>query len=318
MARPARYGFTLIELLVVIAIIAILIALLVPAVQKVRAAAARTQSQNNLKQIGLAVHNYHDSQKHVPPLSNAVHPGAPNAGTQNVNNFAGIYFFLLPYVEQEPVYKLGMTNHGAWEQSPNNAGSKVLSVFISPRDPSQPKNPWKEGNGGTWGVSNYGVNHAIFGIPCGSNTVSKLALIKITDGTSNTVGYAEQYARCGLGETDTTSGDNRWHKLWAYHPPWKWERGPYFDTRLMSSGMAGTNQADGSACRCIATSSAAVPQNVPTVDACNPYFVQAMDAGGCIVGLMDGSTRTVTTSVSGTTWVRAIWPTDGLQLDNDW
>jgi prepilin-type N-terminal cleavage/methylation domain-containing protein len=83
--RQRAAGFTLIELLVVIAIIAILIALLVPAVQKVRAAAATTQSRNNLKQIVLAVHGYHDAHKRVPPLGDAVHQGGPNPGTENVN-----------------------------------------------------------------------------------------------------------------------------------------------------------------------------------------------------------------------------------------
>lgn len=307
-----RSAFTLIELLVVIAIIAVLIGLLLPAVQKVRAAAARLQSQNNLKQIALSVHNYHDTNATVPPLADRVSAG---------KNYASVYFFLLPYLEQSALFNLGMANGGVWENSPNNAGSKTLKVLISPRDPSNPPNTWKETNGGTWAMSNYGANHAIFGIPCGSNTISNLRLTTITDGTSNTVAFAEQYARCGLGEPDLTSGaapNNFFHKLWAYRAPWRWERGPYFDTRLMSSGMAGTSQADNSACTPIATSTAAVPQNVPTVQACNPYFVQAMDAGGCVIGMMDGSVRSVTSSVNGNVWVRALWPRDGLVLDGSW
>ncbi len=80
-----------------------------------------------------------------------------------------------------------------------------------------------------------------------------MTLTGITDGTSNTVGFAEQYARCGLGEPDHTSGnppDNYFHKLWAYNPTWRWERAPYFDTRLMSSGMAGNQQNPPTACTC--------------------------------------------------------------------
>src|SRR5437773_1167151 len=151
-----RPGFTLIELLVVIAIIAVLIGLLLPAVQKVRAAATRMKSANNLKQIALSVHNYHDVNTNVPPLAQEVHPGQPIA--QGTNNYASGYYFLLPYIEQSALYDLGQTNNGVWEKSPNNVGSKKLSVFISPRDPSDPLDLWKESNGGTWAVSNYGMN----------------------------------------------------------------------------------------------------------------------------------------------------------------
>jgi prepilin-type N-terminal cleavage/methylation domain-containing protein len=120
--RSRRQGFTLIELLVVIAIIAILIALLVPAVQKVREAAARTQCLNNLKQIGLAAHNFHDSRKKFP------------AGDDE--NHVGPLVYMLPYFEQDPQYKIFSFDPPytrSWWSNPNDRPPSTGQTTYPPR-----------------------------------------------------------------------------------------------------------------------------------------------------------------------------------------
>src|SRR5436190_9151477 len=122
-----RRGFTLIELLVVIAIIAILIALLVPAVQKVREAASRTQCTNNLKQIGIAMHGYHDAYKALPFSSK--NPGVYGPST---------LVFLLPYLEQQPDFDQFSMNlmFGASSGDANDLASEPpFAVFLCPSDP---------------------------------------------------------------------------------------------------------------------------------------------------------------------------------------
>ncbi len=126
-----RRGFTLIELLVVIAIIAILIALLVPAVQKVRAAAASTQCSNNLKQLGVAAHAYHDQFMKFPPgtsLPVTFNGSGPPKWVSNppfdTNRSYNVFICLLPFLEQAAIYnRLNMTPQGATANIQYNAGN---------------------------------------------------------------------------------------------------------------------------------------------------------------------------------------------------
>src|SRR4051812_4051486 len=128
-----RHGFTLIELLVVIAIIAILIGLLLPAVQKVREAAARSKSSNNIKQIALAMHNYNDAyQGKLPPLTD-VGTNAPT-GT----GYQSIFFNILPYIEQDNIYrvfnKAVPSTYFSTAAAGNGSSSNIIQTYLSPAD----------------------------------------------------------------------------------------------------------------------------------------------------------------------------------------
>jgi prepilin-type N-terminal cleavage/methylation domain-containing protein len=200
--RRLRQGFTLIELLVVIAIIAVLIALLLPAVQQAREAARRSQCKNNLKQLGLALHSYHDSAKQFPKVSYAVidtiSPNSPTSPTTSYHwEGRSAQTVLLPYLDQAPLYK--MINQRAWWDSTFGAAGTQnrdlrrtrLDVFRCPSDTDFPS--VERGNCNYWistgpnlgwdasTVSNVGFAHINF-----STSTSD-----IRDGTANTIAMAE-------------------------------------------------------------------------------------------------------------------------------
>jgi prepilin-type N-terminal cleavage/methylation domain-containing protein/prepilin-type processing-associated H-X9-DG protein len=124
-------GFTLIELLVVIAIIAILIALLLPAVQQAREAARRTQCKNNLKQLGLAIHNYHDTFGMLPIQG----PSCPNLAVPSGNKRWGLFPMLLPQMEQSTIYNSFDFNRASWEGNNVQHLKKPYPAFLCPSNP---------------------------------------------------------------------------------------------------------------------------------------------------------------------------------------
>ncbi len=319
LGRRSR-AFTLIELLVVIAIIAILIGLLVPAVQKVREAAARTQSQNNLKQIGLALHNCHDTNKKLP----TVHGCFPNNGSgipwggQKPSVFGTQQYFLLPFIEQTGIFNA--TKSHSWN---NNA---IVPTYQAPGDPSLPA------GGKTWsdrGATSYSSNWHAFGGGWGEDwQIGGKARIPATfpDGTSNTIAYFERYAICGK-YNGSPGGGNPWGRSNIYIERIWGEDGQNAGPIGQNYNLGGifSMPAYWGPCAYASTPPAGYPlncqplfQSAPLILQCDPTRLQSFSGGGIQVALMDGSVRGVSTGVSQTTWARAIIPNDGLVLGSDW
>ena len=213
-----RTGFTLIELLVVIAIIAILIGLLVPAVQKVREAAARAQCSNNLKQVALAAHTHHDNLKRFPsginvPIStasgavfptNALYTSGKIGQPPVPGQFISWPEALMPYYEQDNLRKnLDLTQREyANCNGPNSVGAQVIQILICPSDPMpNPVSTYTTG-GVTYyfGMNSYGANGGTRSWYVGSMTTdgmfwinSRVRMTDITDGTSNTLLFGERW-----------------------------------------------------------------------------------------------------------------------------
>jgi prepilin-type N-terminal cleavage/methylation domain-containing protein len=291
--RFHRGAFTLIELLVVLAILAVLIGLLLPAVQKVRVAAARAQTLSNLRQVALATHAFNDARDRLPVPWEA-EPGRGGIRSPLVQ--------ILPFVEQQSVWDLSDSNDGNWP-------SHYIPAYVSPLDKDAAVPTLWASRGGY--PSNFAYNiRAIAGdltLPCnGGLTCPSLTSPgnkvpqTFSDGTSNTILLATKSYVCGSGGTVWS------HVALKSSPPtfntgWTMTTGPYF--ALSMPGTAGVG---------------ATFQQHPSPGDCDTEYAQSLAPGGLLVALADGSCRSVSPDISARTWRNALLPDDGQPLGDDW
>jgi prepilin-type N-terminal cleavage/methylation domain-containing protein len=306
-------GFTLIELLVVIAIIAILIGLLVPAVQKVREAAARMQCGNNLKQLGVGMHNFQSTYGVLPPCE-GTGPGVTNPYSANYVSPSGTtgttFFYLLPFIEQDNVYKAA---NGDSMTLP--AGATVIKIFICPSDPSVQDANTYGGCGVMKGIniqrdgyasSCYAANVMVFD-PRGTKSIQA----QVPDGTSNTVAFVERFKNCS---PDGPHGGG------CTLPAWAWNTivngGDCWSSPTFGAQQAGIGQMN---CGGAQYSNGGVGfQGGPSAQACNWYVTQGGHTNTMMAGLCDGSVRGVSPGITVNTWNYACNPSDGNTLGPDW
>jgi prepilin-type N-terminal cleavage/methylation domain-containing protein len=325
-SNAPRHAFTLAELLVVIAIIAILIGLLLPAVQKVREAANRIKCTNNLKQLGLAAHQYHDLHQHLPP---AIGYNPPTTGA-----FGTYFFHLLPYIEQDNLYRSAFGS--LTFPSPtgptmvhfpgiNNVYSRTVPLFLCPSDPSVGPNGSAMVGADLFGASCYAFNALVVAenditiIPFKTNPQGKNNIpADIPDGTSNTVLHAEKYARCTntIQPPQFRDGGNAW--AYGGAGPFPWLPPPMAPPiKGFGPGFCVPGLANQGAPNAIGPQSRFQVRPFPFLGACDPTRASTSHSS-MQVGLADGAVRSLAASLSGETWAAAVTRNGDEVLGSDW